>query len=131
MKQQYTIEMINQHCRPEFQKQIMLKKLKKNNIKLGCCSNAIRDTVDLMLKKSGIYDYFDLILSNQDVQKNKPDPEIYKKALDFFKLSPQEALIVEDNDYGVKAAQASGVKVIRVLGAADVNLTLFDGLCEF
>lgn len=127
MKQQYTTEMINQYCRPEFQKQIMLKKLKQKNIKLACCSNAIRDTVDLMLRKSGLYDFFDVILSNQDVSKNKPDPEIYLKSLNILGLNPREALIVEDNDYGVRSAQASGAEVIKVQGAEDVNLSLFEG----
>jgi len=130
MKQQYTTEMINQYCRPEFQKQIMLKKLKQKGLKLACCSNAIRDTMDLMLKKSGLYDFFDLFLSNQDVGKNKPDPEIYIKALNELGLKPQEALIVEDNEYGIKAAQASGAEVIDVQGAEDVNLTLFEGRLE-
>lgn len=131
MKQKYTLEMINQYCKPDFQKQIMLKRLKTRGLKLCCCSNAIRDTVDLMLKKSGIYEYFDLILSNQDVQKNKPDPEIYIKAINYFKLKPAEVLIVEDNEHGIKAAQASGGKVIVVSGAEDVNLSLFKEYFDF
>ncbi len=58
--------------------------------------------------------YFDIIYAGIDVQKGKPDPEIYNKAMEALSVSPVETLIFEDSDTGVAAAIASGAKYIRV-----------------
>jgi HAD superfamily hydrolase (TIGR01509 family) len=52
-----------------------------------------------MLDKALILDYFDLIVSNQDITKAKPDPEMYLKAIDTFGLKPDEVIIVEDSPH--------------------------------
>jgi beta-phosphoglucomutase-like phosphatase (HAD superfamily) len=84
MKQKYTFDEIYNHSQPDFGKQMMLKKLKKMGIKIACCSNSIRKSIEMMLNKALILDYFDLIISNQDIKKAKPDPEMYLKAMDTF-----------------------------------------------
>ena len=67
-----------------------------------------------MLKNLGIIEYFDLILSNNDVKFAKPHPEIYWKAMSYFGCYPEETLIVEDSPTGLSAAYKSGAKVLRV-----------------
>lgn len=64
MKQQYTVDAIYNNSSVDFSKQVMLKKLKKKWIKLACCSNSIKSSIEMMLKKAMILDYFDIILSN-------------------------------------------------------------------
>ena len=54
MKQIYTTDFINKCCRPDFQKQLLFKALKKRGLKIGVCSNSIRETLQLMLKKSNL-----------------------------------------------------------------------------
>lgn len=125
MKQAYTMHYIHNHAKPSFDKQIMLKRLRQNGLKLGVCSNAIRVSVEMMLEKALIKDYFDLILSNQDVDNNKPHPEIYLKAMELLEVKPEETIIVEDNPHGVEAARGSGAKVIVVPDAASVSLSIF------
>lgn len=61
-------------------------------------------------------------LSNEDVEHAKPAPDIYTKAIRSFGLSPDECLIVEDNENGIRAARASGAHVMVVEGVEDVNL---------
>jgi beta-phosphoglucomutase-like phosphatase (HAD superfamily) len=63
----------------------------------------------------------DFTLSNQDVKKAKPDPEIYNTAITRLGLKPQECLIVEDNQNGVKAALASGANLLKIDTVYDVN----------
>jgi HAD superfamily hydrolase (TIGR01509 family) len=94
---------------------------KKN--KIACCSNSIRKSVYTMLSKIGIIEYFDLILSNEDVTTAKPFPEIYWKAMSTLKCLPSETLIVEDSPNGLKAAEISGAKVYRVSNPSEVNIT--------
>lgn len=92
----------------------LFKRLKSEGFMIGCCSNSIRETVDICLSNLGIIDYFDITLSNEDVKFSKPHPEIYWKAMSYFGVFPHETIIVEDSPIGLKAAYDSGAKVIRV-----------------
>lgn len=121
MKQQYTVSMIFQYCRPRFNHEYALSRLKAEGYKLAVGSNSIRMTIDLMMQKSALQKYLDFTLSNQDVTKPKPDPEIYLKAIEKLGLAPQECLIVEDNQNGIKAALASGAHLLKVETVDDVN----------
>lgn len=125
VKQMQTQRRIHSLTRPSFDKQLMLKQLKNAGLKLAVCSNSIRETVEVMLKNAMISEYFDLLLSNQDVTKNKPDPEIYLIAMERLNVRPEETIIIEDAPHGVQAARAAGAHVIVVDNANDVNLYLF------
>jgi beta-phosphoglucomutase len=85
-------------------------------VKLGLCSNARDITVTKILDLMKITDYFDIILSADDVQKSKPDPEIYLTACSKLSVIPQNCLIVEDSDVGVIAGKATGADLLIVTG---------------
>jgi HAD superfamily hydrolase (TIGR01509 family) len=74
------------------------------------------------MNKTALIHYFDLILSNQDIKNPKPDPEIYNKCISMLGLLPEECLIVEDNENGIKAAISSGANLFIVKGVNDVSL---------
>ena len=74
-----------------------------------------------MMEKSGLLGYLEFFLSNQDVKKGKPDPEMYIKAIKKLGLAPHECLIVEDNPNGIKAAQGSGGHVLKIDKIEEVN----------
>ncbi|MCG6305581.1 HAD family phosphatase [Vibrio vulnificus] len=121
MKQQYTMDITHQLCKPVFHHQYALSKLKEQGLKLAVASNSIRNTVKVMMEKSSLIEYLDFYLSNQDVNNGKPDPEIYNLAISKLGLSPHECLIVEDNENGLKAARASGAHVLKVDSIDDVT----------
>jgi beta-phosphoglucomutase len=121
LKQQFTIEEVILKCRPVFHHQYALTRLKDEGYKLVVCSNSIKDTITIMLTKAGIIDYFDFYLSNQDVKKSKPDPEMYNTAIAKLGLTKDECLIVEDNENGIKSAVASGAHLLRVYNVNDVH----------
>lgn len=121
LKQQYTIEEVILKCRPVFHHQYALSRLKSEGYKLVVCSNSIKDTITHMLTKAGIIGYFDFYLSNQDVKKGKPDPEMYNTAIARLGLKPEECLVVEDNENGIRAALASGAHLLKVTGVNDVH----------
>lgn len=128
IKQNYTKELIPKYCTPDYAKIILLRHLKDRGYKLGCCSNSIRETLILMLKSAHLFDYFDLILGNDEVKNPKPHPEIYLTAFKRLNVGPHESIIVEDAPHGVAAAKSSGGRVITVRGCEDVNLALFDSI---
>lgn len=121
MKQRYTTEIIHTSCKPVFRQEYALARLRADGYKMGVASNSIRSTVALMMAKAGLEDYLDFQLSNEDVKAGKPDPAIYLKAIEILGFSPQECLIVEDNDHGIRAARASGAHVMVVNDVSDVN----------
>ena len=121
LKQQFTIEEVILKCRPVFHHQYALARLKSEGYKLVVCSNSIKDTITIMLTKAGIIDYFDFYLSNQDVKKSKPDPEMYNTAIGKLGLKKEECLVVEDNENGVKSALAAGAHLLRVYNVNDVH----------
>ena len=88
--------------------------LSNEGFKLAVCSNSIRKTVLTVLSKLGIIEFFDLILSNEDVKNSKPHPEIYWKAISMMSCLPEETLIIEDSPYGLLAASRSKSHVLRV-----------------
>jgi len=121
LKQQYTMDIVYSKCKPVFQHQYALSKLKNSGYNLAVCSNSIRNTIETMMEKSGLAPYLDFIISNQDVKHGKPDPEMYNKAISKLELKPNECLIVEDNENGIKAALASGANLLKVENPNDVH----------
>ena len=121
MKQRYTMEYVFTRCKPMFIHQYALSRLKAEGIHLALASNSVRSTVDMMMEKSDLDQYLDFKLSNQDVTKAKPDPEIYNVAIERLGLTPEECLICEDNQNGVKAALASGAHLFKVGTVNDVT----------
>ena len=121
MKQIYTMEYVYMKCKPLFVHQYALSRLKSEGFRLALASNSVRVTIDMMMEKADLNQYLDFSLSNQDVKKPKPDPEIYITAINRLGLSPEECLVVEDNQNGVKAALASGANLLKVETINDVT----------
>lgn len=121
-KQKYTMEITEQKCKPMFHHEYALAKLHESGYKIAVCSNSIRTTIETMMKKSALIDYIDVIVSNEDVTKAKPDPEMYLTAIKHFGLLPEECIVVEDNPNGIAAGKASGANVLEVATVYDVNI---------
>ena len=121
IKQKYTREEILRSCTPVFEKEFMVHQLKREGYKLGVCSNSIRESVELMLRGSGIWELFDCVLSNEDVKLAKPDPEIYLSAFKKLGVKPEETMIVEDAPHGIESARRSGAALCEVTGFNEVD----------
>jgi len=121
LKQQYTMDLVYTRLYPIFTHEYALSRLKAEGYRLAVASNSIRNTVEVMMKKSGLIEYLEFFLSNQDVKKAKPDPEIYNTAIHRLELNPNECMIVEDNKNGIQAARLSGSNVMEVNDVYDVN----------
>ena len=121
LKQVYTRDEILTRCRPVFEKEYMLSRLRNEGYRLAVCSNSIRESLEMMVRQSGLDEYFEFLASNEDVSRPKPDPEIYTRAMARIGVTPDETLIVEDAPHGIEAARRSGAHVCQVAGFADVE----------
>lgn len=109
----------------------LIKKLKSKNLKIACCSNSIEETVVTILKKLGIFDQFDLIISNEKVNLPKPHPEMFWNAISKFEVLPSETLIIEDSAVGRLAARESGANTIFVNSRNDLDKNFLNNIINF
>jgi beta-phosphoglucomutase-like phosphatase (HAD superfamily) len=121
LKQVYTRDEILIRCRPVFEKEYMLSRLRNEGYRMAVCSNSIRDSLQMMVQQSGLEPYFEFLVSNEDVSRPKPNPEIYATAMTRMGVRPTETIIVEDSLHGLEAARRSGAHVCQVSGFADVD----------
>ena len=121
LKQRYTMEIISTRCHPKFVHQLALSRLQQKGYQLAVCSNSVRESVEIMLRRADLLRFVQFFVSNQDVSVPKPDPEIYLKAFQKLELSPKQCLILEDNEHGLRAALGSGAHVLQVGHVAEVN----------
>ena len=117
------MEIITQKCKPLFQHEYALSRLKREGYLLAVCSNSKRKTIIEMMERAELLEYLDLIMSNEDVEKAKPNPEIYITTMKKLNLQPEECLILEDNKNGIAAAIASGGHLLKIDTVYDVNYT--------
>ena len=75
----------------------------------------------LCLENTGLYDYFDFILTGDQVSKGKPDPEIFLSVVEHFGVNKDEAIVLEDGHNGAQAALNGGLKLILVEDMAYVT----------
>ncbi|WP_321991392.1 beta-phosphoglucomutase [Marispirochaeta aestuarii] len=86
-----------------------------------------------ILKKIGLSDYFDAVADGNDIQRSKPDPQVFLIAAERLAVNPAECLVVEDADAGVEAAKAGGMFALAVGAAkshtgADLRADSLEGL---
>lgn len=104
----------------------LFKFIKSRGIKIAVASNSIRQTLDTCLKSLGVQPYVDYSLSNEDVELPKPDPQIYNTCMEHFDSLPDETVIFEDSEIGLRAAHASGARVEKVVNRKDVYFDRID-----
>jgi len=121
LKQLYTLEIVHARCKPQFQHEYALSNLRAGGYKLAVASNSVRESLELMMKKSNLFCYLDCLVSNQEVAAAKPDPEIYRKSMGLLGVSPAETLVVEDNEHGIAAARAAGAHLMVVTEVREVT----------
>lgn len=121
LKQEFTLQISYQKCKPTFNHQYALSRFHAEGYKMGVCSNSVRQSVESMMRLSNLEKYLDVLVSNEDVKKSKPDPEMYIKAMNQLGCKPSECLILEDNENGIKAAKASRAHLLKISEPNDVN----------
>jgi HAD superfamily hydrolase (TIGR01509 family) len=82
--------------------------------------------VEPPLVRSGIRQYFQLLVTGEDVQNFKPSPEPYLLAAE--RLGARRPLVIEDSDAGVASGQAAGFEVLRVSSVEAVGREVLERL---
>lgn len=92
----------------------MLESLKQLELRLVIVTSKKRDMTIKALQYLKIYDYFDLIISSDDINSPKPHPEPIETVMKYYGLTQDECLMVGDNSHDIECAHAAGVKSVAV-----------------
>lgn len=90
---------------PRIQEMLDLLRCRGKKLAIGSSSKNAR----FILQRLGILEYFDAISDGNNIEKSKPDPEVFLKAAQFLNLSPACCLVAEDAKAGLLAAKAAGM----------------------
>jgi beta-phosphoglucomutase family hydrolase len=104
-----------------------LVQLKNNRIPCAIGSSTHRLNIETALDILGLHEYFQVIVTAEDVHHGKPDPEVFLLAAERLNTPPDRCVVFEDAFVGIEAAHRGGMKVVAVattnpaetLGAAD------------
>jgi HAD superfamily hydrolase (TIGR01509 family) len=121
-KQQATFNLIRQLERSSRLRRMFIT-LAEKKIKIAVASNSIRETVKLALLSIGVMEYVDYFVSNEDIQRSKPFPEMYWKCMTALNAIPKNTVIFEDSHIGRKAAIDSGAHLIPIKNSEDLTMT--------
>jgi len=86
-----------------------LRQAKAAGISMAIGSAAIRYNIDFVLDGLGIRHFFDAIVSADDVNFSKPNPETYLKCAQALQVNPSKCLVFEDSPKGVESAYRAGM----------------------
>lgn len=83
-------------------------------LKVGIASSSTRDWVTGHLERLGMMDAWDCIRCWGDVERAKPDPDLYLAVMDSLGVSPEETIALEDSPNGIMAARRAGIFCVAV-----------------
>ena len=124
-KQTATFNLIRQFPKNNRLRQ-MFAKLSTNGIKIAIASNSIRETVKLALLSIGVMEYVDYYVSNEDVKRTKPYPEMYWQCMTALNVLPKNTVIIEDSHIGRQGALDSGAHLVPVKDSHDLTMEKID-----
>ena len=118
----------------------LIIQLSKNFV-LSIGSGANRSEIIKTLKNNNIYDYFEIIVSANEVNNPKPNPETYNRVLDNINtdFNINEIIVIEDSPGGIEAAKSAGLKCIAItntfdnkeLGKADIIVSNYEDILKY
>ena len=91
-----------------------LKLFQEDGYQIALATSATDKYINLVLDKFAIRDYFEVIVSGDDVQIGKPNPEVFLTTAKKLDLNPGECLVLEDAKNGIEAAKKAGCKCIAI-----------------
>lgn len=94
----------------------LLEKLQQKNYPRAVASSSFPEIIDLILEKTGLNKYFEVVVSSWEAGKSKPEPDVFLLAAQKLGVHPENCLVVEDSKNGIKAAKSAGMKCIAFQG---------------
>ena len=92
----------------------ILKFLREENIAIAVATSTVMQIAEKNLRKTGLWDYIDMVVTSEMVENGKPAPDIFLEAASRIGAKKEECIVCEDSYNGIKAAHASGMRPIMI-----------------
>lgn len=115
----------------------VLEQLTRKGYPMAVASSSFHEVIELILERTGLRKNFQHVVSSQEAGKSKPEPDVFLLAARRLGVQPEDCLVIEDSQNGIKAAKAAGMKCIAYQGPganpvnqqqADAVITRYDQL---
>ncbi len=94
----------------------LLREIESAKLPCAIATTNVRNNVDFVLEKFGLKNFFNVIVTVEDVGKYKPSPDVYIRAVKLLGKNAENCVAVEDTMIGVSAAKRAGLKAIALPG---------------
>lgn len=114
----------------------LIEYLIRNQVRMAVVTSSKREITELHLGRHHLLEHFEFLVTRNEVQHTKPDPEPYQKALQQLELPAEDCLVLEDSPTGLAAAQAAGLPCVVIQHIQSIRQLLpagcqvFDNLFE-
>ncbi|MCI8566337.1 MAG: HAD family phosphatase [Oscillibacter sp.] len=98
---------------------------RENGVRMAIGSSSTRAVIENNLRTAGITDYFDCIVSGQEIKRGKPDPEIFLLAAKGLGLSAEDCYVFEDAVNGIRAGAAAGCAAVMIPDLAEPTQEIY------
>lgn len=96
-----------------------LRQLKADNWRQALGTSAPQGNIDAVFDALGIAEFFDAVMSSEQVKAGKPSPDVFLAAAERMNIAPEHCVVVEDAPAGIEAARRAGMKSVGVLTTHD------------
>lgn len=83
--------------------------------KMAVASGSRKWSVHQLLKGAGIYEWFPVIITAEDVENPKPSPDVFLSAAHALQVAPVNCVVFEDAELGIDGALAAGMDAVNIL----------------
>ena len=92
----YQLEYMKEDLKPDHFVQKLIQEAKNRGIKIAVATSSSKKRAIKLLELVGIYDQLDAIVTCEDVEKSKPEPDIFLKAAELLHIEPENCIVIED-----------------------------------
>ena len=127
-KQENTLNIFKNSISKDYELMNFFQQLLEEGYNIAVASNSIRNTVKIILLRLGLLEFVDIYVSNEDIVRNKPYPEMYWKCMITLGAIPDNTVIIEDSVVGRQGALDSKCHLIPVENRKDLTQSKIDNI---
>lgn len=121
-KYDYFLEIITANpIKPVLAAEAFLISMANYPVKVALATSSRKEKMQLILKQLNFLQYFDAIVTGDEVENSKPAPDIFLKAAERLGLPAKECMVVEDGPIGVAAAKNAKMKCVAITETHSVD----------
>ncbi len=111
----YFVEIVTANpIKPVLAAEVFLRSMANYPVKVALATSSRKEKMQLILKQLNFLQYFDAIVTGEEVENSKPAPDIFLKAAERLGLSAEDCMVVEDGPIGVAAAKNAKMKCVAI-----------------